>query len=68
MKKWLPRKKRVNLEKYPVTPEVAEAREQLRQVRSRWPEINGLVGRLADMNDANHYSQLIIHAMHGGKQ
>lgn len=65
--KWLPRKgKKVDLSKEPVTVEEAETKQQLRDVRSNWAEVNRLVGRLATMNEENHFSQIIIEAMQGG--
>lgn len=65
--KWLPRKaKKVSLEKEILTSEARDHRDQLHDVRSKWPEINRLVHRLTTMNEANHYSQLILDAMQGG--
>lgn len=61
--KWLPRKGKIKLEK---SQEVQDTGQQLREVRSKWPEIHRLVTGLATMNDENHYSQLIIEAMQGG--
>lgn len=66
--KWLPRRGKVNLEKKPVTSEEADTKQQLREVRSKWPEINRLVSGLAQMNSENHYSELILQAMQGGEE
>lgn len=63
--KW-PLRKRVNLEKDPGAHELEQAKRELRQVRSRWTEVNRLVDRLGNMNEQNHYSQLILEAMQGG--
>jgi len=64
--KWPLRKQRVNLEKDDGAREVEKAKQELRKVRSRWPEVNRLVDRLGTMNEQNHYSQLILEAMQGG--
>lgn len=62
--KWLPRKARkVQL----VKDEGAMARDKLNQVHSQWPEINALVQSLDDLNEANHFTQLIEQAMQGGR-
>ena len=64
--KWPLRKQRVNLAKDDGAREVEKAKQELRKVRSRWPEVNRLVDRLGTMNEQNHYSQLILEAMQGG--
>lgn len=65
--KW-PLRKRVRLDKRQETRELQEAKQDLKQVRSKWPEVNRLVDRLGAMNEANHYSQLITEAMQGGRE
>ena len=63
--KWLPRKHRkVKL----VKDEGTIAQDQLKNARSKWPEINALVNRLDRINEANHFTQLITEAMQGGKK
>ena len=62
--KWLPRKHRkVKL----IKDEGTIARDQLSNAQARWPEINKLVDRLDNLNDANHFTQLITEAMRGGR-
>lgn len=66
--KWPLLKRRVKLEKNQETRDLEQAKRQLRQVRSKWPEVNALVGRLDTLNDQNHFTQLITEAMQGGGQ
>lgn len=65
--KWLLRKK-INLEKNEESRELQEVKQELRQVRSRWPEVNRLVSLLGTLTEENHFSQLITDAMQGGKE
>lgn len=65
--KWLLRKK-INLDKNEGSRELQEVKQELRQVRSRWPEVNRLVSRLGTLTEENHFSQLITDAMQGGKE
>jgi hypothetical protein len=65
--KW-PLRKRIRLDKDPGTRDLERAKRQLRQVQSKWPEVNRLVDRLGTMNEQNHFSQLITEAMQGGRE
>lgn len=65
--KW-PLRKRSRLDKDQGAQELEKAKRDLRQVRSKWPEVNRLVDRLGTMNEQNHYSQLIAEAMQGGRE
>lgn len=67
--KWLPRKRRpVELVKNKETVVLQQSKNQLKQVRSKWPEVNALVNRLGAYNDQNHFTQLIAEAFQGGKR
>jgi hypothetical protein len=65
--KW-PLRKRVRLDKDEGAQDLQKAKRQLRQVQSRWPEVNRLVDKLGTMNEQNHFSQLITEAMQGGRE
>lgn len=65
--KW-PLRKRIRLDKDQGTQDLEKAKRELRQVRSKWPEVNRLVNRLGTMNEQNHFSQLITDAMQGGRE
>lgn len=64
--KWPLRKRPVRLNKNKEARDLQQVKTQLKQVRSRWPEVNGLVNRLGNLNDQNHFTQLITKAMQGG--
>lgn len=66
--KWPLRKKPVKLTKDAETLAVRRDRRQLKAIRSRWPEVNALVSRLGDLNQQNHYTELVLEAMKGGKR
>lgn len=66
--KWPLRKKQVKLTKDDDAIAVQHTRGQLKEVRSRWPEVNSLVARLGTLNRDNHYTELVIEAMRGGKK
>jgi hypothetical protein len=66
--KWPLRKRPVNLTRDKDALELKESKGQLKQVRSRWPEINSLVSRLGNLNEENHYADIITEAIQGGKR
>lgn len=65
--KWPLRKRRVELGRDD-SPEVQKAKTELREVRSRWADINHLVTNLSNFNNENHYSEVISEAMRGGRK
>lgn len=66
--KWPRRKKPVTLKKDADTEGIQNSRQQYRQVKSNWSEINGLVTRLGQLNENNHYSELITEAFRGQRK
>lgn len=64
--KWPPRKKLVAPEQIEDQEALQESKTQLNKVRSRWAEVNSLVGRLGQLNGNNHYTEIILVAMRGG--
>lgn len=64
--KWPLRKKKIQLAKDDTAVVLSETKNQLKHVRSKWPEVNALVTRLDALNEDNHFTQLITQAMQGG--
>lgn len=66
--KWPLRRRQVELTRDDDAQALKQSKGQLKQVRSKWPEINALVANLGNITGENHFAELITEAIQGGKK